>query len=67
MKLESTGCTDPGLIRAYNQDSYYIDPTGRFFIVADGMGGHAGGEELLLHQSIRSIHCYPSQERSSSI
>jgi protein phosphatase len=45
MKLESTGCTDPGLIRAYNQDSYYIDPTGRFFIVADGMGGHAGGEE----------------------
>lgn len=45
MKLESTGCTDPGLIRAYNQDSYYIDPAGRFFIVADGMGGHAGGEE----------------------
>ncbi|MFM7409048.1 MAG: Stp1/IreP family PP2C-type Ser/Thr phosphatase [Cuspidothrix sp.] len=45
MKLDSTGCTDPGLIRAYNQDSYYIDPTGRFFIVADGMGGHAGGEE----------------------
>ncbi len=45
MKLESTGCTDPGLIRAYNQDAYYIDPAGRFFIVADGMGGHAGGEE----------------------
>ena len=45
MKLDSTGCTDPGLIRAYNQDSYYIDPAGRFFIVADGMGGHAGGEE----------------------
>lgn len=45
MKLDSTGCTDPGRVRAYNQDSYYIDPTGRFFIVADGMGGHAGGEE----------------------
>ncbi|MDP5016741.1 MAG: serine/threonine protein phosphatase, partial [Dolichospermum sp.] len=27
MKLDSTGCTDPGLIRAYNQDAYYIDPT----------------------------------------
>ncbi|MEO0409660.1 MAG: protein phosphatase 2C domain-containing protein, partial [Cyanobacteria bacterium P01_A01_bin.135] len=25
--------------------SYYIDPAGRFCIVADGMGGHAGGEE----------------------
>jgi protein phosphatase len=28
-----------------NQDAYYIDPGGRFFIVADGMGGHAGGQE----------------------
>lgn len=41
----SAGLTDPGLIRSVNQDSYYIDPEGRFFIVADGMGGHAGGQE----------------------
>lgn len=41
----SAGLTDPGLIRSVNQDSYYIDPDGRFFIVADGMGGHAGGQE----------------------
>jgi PPM family protein phosphatase len=45
MKLNFTGYTDPGLIRSNNQDAYYIDPEGRFFIVADGMGGHAGGEE----------------------
>ncbi|WP_016953142.1 Stp1/IreP family PP2C-type Ser/Thr phosphatase [Anabaena sp. PCC 7108] len=45
MKLNFTGCTDPGLIRSNNQDAYHIDPEGRFFIVADGMGGHAGGEE----------------------
>jgi PPM family protein phosphatase len=45
MKLKSTGSTDPGLIRSNNQDSYYTDPEGRFFIVADGMGGHAGGEQ----------------------
>jgi serine/threonine protein phosphatase PrpC len=45
MKLQSTGATDPGLIRSSNQDAYYVDPEGRFFIVADGMGGHAGGEE----------------------
>ncbi len=45
MKLNFTGFSDPGLIRSSNQDSYYIDPEGRFFIVADGMGGHAGGEE----------------------
>lgn len=45
MKLNSTGVSDPGLIRSNNQDAYYIDPEKRFFIVADGMGGHAGGEE----------------------
>lgn len=45
MKCCFTGLTDPGLVRTVNQDYYYIDPDGRFFIVADGMGGHAGGQE----------------------
>lgn len=45
MKRFFTGLTDPGLLRAVNQDDYYIDEQGRFFIVADGMGGHAGGQE----------------------
>jgi protein phosphatase len=45
MKRHFTGSTDPGLVRSVNQDAYYMDPEGRFFIVADGMGGHAGGQE----------------------
>ncbi|AUT00394.1 serine/threonine protein phosphatase [Nostoc sp. CENA543] len=45
MKLNFTGLSDPGLVRSNNQDHYHIDQEGRFFIVADGMGGHAGGEE----------------------
>lgn len=40
-----SGMTDPGLLRSTNQDDFYLDPQGRFFIVADGMGGHAGGQE----------------------
>ncbi len=45
MKRRFTGLTDPGLVRSTNQDHYYLDPEGRFFVVADGMGGHSGGEE----------------------
>ena len=45
MKLKFAGITDTGSVRSVNQDSYYIDPEGQFFIVADGMGGHAGGQE----------------------
>jgi PPM family protein phosphatase len=45
MKLRFAGLSDQGLVRSANQDSYFIDTLGRFFIVADGMGGHAGGEE----------------------
>lgn len=46
MKRYFAGLTDTGVVRSVNQDDYYMDePEGRFFIVADGMGGHAGGQE----------------------
>ena len=46
MKRLFAGLTDLGMVRSANQDAYYVDePEGRFFIVADGMGGHAGGQE----------------------
>jgi serine/threonine protein phosphatase PrpC len=34
--------TDPGLVRGNNEDSAYAGP--RLLVVADGMGGYAGGE-----------------------
>ncbi|MEL6158073.1 MAG: Stp1/IreP family PP2C-type Ser/Thr phosphatase [Cyanobacteria bacterium J06627_32] len=43
--LTFAGLTDVGLHRAANQDSYYLSPEGDLFIVADGMGGHVGGQE----------------------
>ncbi|WP_036485587.1 Stp1/IreP family PP2C-type Ser/Thr phosphatase [Myxosarcina sp. GI1] len=45
MKRHFTGLTDTGIVRTVNQDNYHIDDLGRFCIVADGMGGHAGGQE----------------------
>ena len=36
--------TDKGNKRRLNEDNYYIDEEINFFMVADGMGGHAAGE-----------------------
>ncbi|NJM98613.1 MAG: Stp1/IreP family PP2C-type Ser/Thr phosphatase [Phormidesmis sp. RL_2_1] len=44
-EVSFAGLTDVGLYRNANQDSYYLSPTGDLFIVADGMGGHTGGQE----------------------
>src|SRR3954469_5946617 len=42
--LEAWMVTDVGVVRDHNEDSAYMEPTAGFFIVADGMGGHAAGE-----------------------
>jgi len=42
--LEAWLVTDVGIVREHNEDSAYMEPANGFFIVADGMGGHAAGE-----------------------
>lgn len=44
MKHVAVADTDIGKVRAVNQDAYLVDDHQDLFIVADGMGGHAGGE-----------------------
>jgi protein phosphatase len=67
MKLEVATLTDPGRVRPNNEDSFgHFEPSnedegkkmGWLFVVADGMGGHRGGEiaSKLAVQSIKSAY-----------
>lgn len=44
MQIKVWAQTDTGLKRESNQDTFLIDEGLKLFIVADGMGGHKGGE-----------------------
>ena len=44
MRITSCGMTDVGLKRGHNEDNYLINEELNLFVVADGMGGHVGGE-----------------------
>ena len=44
LTIEWTAATDVGQVREHNEDACHIEPEVPLFVVADGMGGHAGGE-----------------------
>lgn len=44
MSILCAGITDIGKVRSTNQDSIYVNKEKRIFVVADGMGGHSGGD-----------------------
>ena len=44
IKFSCRGQTNRGLVRSVNQDTFLVNENYGIFIVADGMGGHAGGE-----------------------
>jgi serine/threonine protein phosphatase PrpC len=43
--LEAFGLSDPGCVRANNEDYFITDKTSGIFILADGMGGAQAGEK----------------------
>lgn len=42
--VRESAATHVGLVRSSNQDSYCCNPAAGVWVVADGMGGHYGGE-----------------------
>ena len=44
MEISVSGNTHTGMARSQNEDAYGIFPDLSLYIIADGLGGHAGGE-----------------------
>jgi len=57
MPLLAAGQTDVGQLRLTNQDAIYLNVDKRIFIVADGMGGHNGGD-IASNMAVEEISKY---------
>ena len=67
MKFNSWYLTDKGLRRESNQDSCLINKDHGLFIVADGMGGHSGGEvaSSMAVETVEEIALQPESAKKS--
>ena len=56
-KWHGAGATHIGLVRPTNQDAFLVSNDPGLWIIADGMGGHAGGD-VASRITVEAIHSY---------
>ena len=59
MHWDVAACTDKGVVRPINEDSFRISPERNLFVLSDGMGGAANGEVASAHRSRGSLRPIP--------
>ena len=62
---QGTGATHTGLVRPTNQDAFLVANDLGLWIIADGMGGHAGGD-VASRITIEAIHGYIAARAESA-
>lgn len=64
MQVRSAGLSDVGRVRQQNEDSWLINEDLGLYVVADGMGGHQGGQvasAMAVEHTLAAVVGYKSQ------